>query len=59
MRRGEMGTEFNVGETVENFQYQFMHFMGIGPEGGRCRQVKKKTTFMLNTIFISFTLKIY
>jgi hypothetical protein len=24
------------------FQFQDMHFMGTGPEGGRCRQKQKK-----------------
>jgi len=25
-----------------------MHFMGIGPEGGLCRQVREKTTIVIN-----------
>ena len=33
------------------FQFQDMHFMGIGPDGGRCRQVQKKTTIVINKIF--------
>jgi hypothetical protein len=42
---------FSVDETLENFQFQVMNFMGVGPEGGRCRQVEKKTKFMINKIF--------
>jgi hypothetical protein len=36
----------------------FHAFMGIDPEGGRCRQVQKKTRFVINNFFTSTTLKI-